>query len=71
MVNNEDRCTLNARIAKVIVSRTCSEVAIGWLRYEAVRNLSVKQYKKLFCQSLAGSKSFDDLVDELIVKGAK
>lgn len=36
-------------------------------RYEAIRRMSPQEFTELWKRSLAGEKSFDSLVDELIV----
>ena len=71
MLNSEEQYALNVRISNAIALRTSSDLALGWLRYETLRKLNAQQYRELFCHSLIGPKSFDDLVDELFVKGAK
>lgn len=42
-----------------------NELALGWLRYEAVRKLNVVEFANLIDRNLKGER-FDDMVDELI-----
>ena len=44
------------------------ELALGFLRYEALRKLNSRQYEELHKRNLNG-ENFDGMVDELIVKG--
>lgn len=41
------------------------ELALGWLRYEELRKLSVRQFKELNARNLKG-EFFDSMVDELV-----
>lgn len=49
-----------------IANHTPEELALGWLRYEAVRKLNARQFAEL-CQRNLGGKSFDDLVTEAVL----
>ena len=71
MLNSEERYTLNVRVINASALRTSSELALGYLRYEALRKLNVQQYRELFCRHLTGAQTFDDMIDELVVKGTK
>lgn len=42
------------------------ELALGYLRYEMLRQMDVSQFAKLFEQNLSG-KNFDSSIDELII----
>ncbi len=44
-----------------------NELVLGYLRYEALRKLSPRQYGELHKRNLKG-ENFDGMVDELIVK---
>jgi len=44
------------------------ELALGFLRYEALRKLGPRQYTELCRKNIREGKRFDDLVDELITK---
>ena len=46
------------------------ELMITHLRYEALRKLNVQQFSEIFQRNLRGER-FDDLIDELVVKGIK
>lgn len=47
--------------------RTTDELAIGFLRYEALRKLTPAQYADLHKRNLKGER-FDDMVDALVLK---
>ena len=47
--------------------RTIHELALGFLRYEALRKCNPMTFQDLFLQNLHGAR-FDDLVDELITR---
>lgn len=49
------------------VANSASELALGYLRYEALRKLGPAAYKELHRRNLAGER-FDDMVDELVRK---
>lgn len=70
MFNGEARYARNVRVINAIALRTSSELALGYLRYEALRNLNARELGDLHKRNMSG-ENFDDLVDELIVKGAK
>lgn len=53
------------KIIKTIQGRALSDLAVGFLRYEALRKLKPYQFEALHKRNLAG-EFFDDMVDELI-----
>ena len=50
--------------------KTTDELALGYLRYEAVRKLSARGFADLCARNLKGER-FDDMVDELVLKESK
>ena len=58
---------IDRKIRDLIVEKNQEELTLGFLRYEALRKLNVKQYSDLVKNNLAG-KNFDELVDELVRK---
>ena len=66
-MNQQQTEILRARMAEVISERAVEELALGWLRYEALRKLNPRQYSDLSKENLTG-RAFDDLVDEMITK---
>ena len=54
-------------LLQCISERNPVELAIGFLRYEALRKLRSHQFKQLCERNLSGV-FFDDMVDELIEK---
>ncbi len=59
---------LNSKIREVKWERTVEELALGWLRYEALRKVTPWSYAELNKQNLVTRRAFDDLVDEMITK---
>lgn len=47
--------------------RTVPDLALGYLRYEALRRLHPPEYKALHEKNLAGQR-FDDMVDDLVIE---
>jgi hypothetical protein len=50
---------------KVFNEKSLTEVARGWLRYEAIRKLNPRQFDELYRRNLAG-ENFDAMVDQLL-----
>lgn len=59
--------TLEQKVQESMKFLVPAESALGWLRYEALRKLNHRQYKKLCDENFKG-RAFDELVDELILK---
>ena len=59
---------LTKAVNKVIAERTPDELALGWLRYEALRKLNPRQYGELHARNLAG-ENFDAMVTAIVAKG--
>lgn len=57
--------SLLARLA--VANHTPEELALGYLRYEAVRRMNPRTFGELHRRNLSGS-FFDDLVDEILSK---
>lgn len=49
----------------VISNHTSEELALGYLRYEAIRRLSPRTFGELYKLNLSGH-CFDDLVDDVL-----
>lgn len=69
-LNNEQRGNLLLLAHNVHHNRPWEDVAAGYLRYEALRKLNVPAFRELFCQHLVSGRPFDEMVDELVLKGA-
>ena len=52
------------KINDAIANRTNEELALGYLRYEALRKVSPRQFSELHARNLAG-ENFDDMVTRL------
>ncbi len=50
--------------------RRDDELALGWLRYEALRTLKPYEFDTLWKRNIKGER-FDDMVDELVKQKAK
>ncbi len=62
--------TLDELIEKAIDDNMQKRLALGFLRYEAVRKLDARQYTDLQRRSLNGER-FDKMIDELIIKNER
>jgi hypothetical protein len=56
--------TIDDLVRQTIAERTVEELAVGWLRYEAIRKLFPAEFMTLHHRNLKGER-FDDMVDEL------
>ena len=61
-----DVCYLTGQVAEL--ERANQLFRIGYLRYEALRKLNVRQFAELFARNIRG-ELFDTLVDELVNDG--
>ena len=57
-----ENVNLNNKIKLAISNHTPEDLAIGYLRYEAVRRMNPRTFSEIWRQSLRGI-SFDDIVD--------
>ena len=55
------------KLLNVLATNTAPELAIGWLRYEAVRKLNMVEYGALLVRNLDG-ENFDVMVDKLVAE---
>lgn len=62
---------ISKKIEMAIHCRNPRDLALGWLRYEALRKLGPKRFAELCERNIKDGERFDDMVDELIVKGDK
>ena len=56
------------KFTKAIMQNTNAALAIGYIRYEAVRALNTRRFAALNSLNMQGQR-FDDLVDRLIEEG--
>lgn len=61
---------INRQIKGRIYSEPAALLALGWLRYEALRRLTRLEADKLQARAIAG-ENFDDMIDDLIAKNPK
>jgi hypothetical protein len=59
---------MDQKIHEVFETRTPIEMAIGWLRYEALWKLTPREHAELRERNLKG-ENFDVMVDELVERG--
>ncbi len=57
--------TLEHKVEKVLYTCQSKELALGYLRYEALRKLNPRQFKEIHLRNIKGER-FDDMVDNLI-----
>ena len=65
----EETTKLTELTRKALLKNNAPELALGYLRYEALRRLTPRQFSELNARNLKG-ENFDRMVDELIVKNA-
>jgi len=59
--------TLELLVARAIAEYDVKELALGFLRYEALRRMNPNQFKEIHKRNLAGER-FDDIVTEELLK---
>lgn len=64
-MTTEQRRQFNRHFDVAIRDKAKIEMAVGYLRYEALRRLNPTQFAELHRRNLAGER-FDDIVDEMI-----
>lgn len=65
-MTSEDAKKIDREIARCMSGVHPEELALGYLRYEALRRLTPREFTKLYKRNLA-SNPFDDLVDALVL----
>ncbi len=55
---------MNRNLENVLSYRNARELAIGYLRYEALRKLNPRQFAEICLKNLQG-ENFDALIDKL------
>ena len=68
-LSNEQRGNLLLLAHDVHHNRPWDELALGYLRYEALRKLNCHEVEDLHKRNMYGD-NFDDMVDELVLRGA-
>ena len=63
----EQKQTLQRKASEAMESKNIAELTQGYLRYEALRKLTPRQFKGFNDIHLDG-KNFDEMVDELVVQ---
>jgi hypothetical protein len=58
--------SLDRLVRLCVANRTPEELALGWLRYEAVRKMNPRQFGEM-CKRNLGGEFFDDLVTEAVL----
>ena len=63
--------TLHQLVQIVVRNHTPEELALGYLRYEALRRMSPRTFRDIYQRNLYG-RDFDELMDEaLLTDGTK
>jgi hypothetical protein len=60
------RTPLQRKVSKAVKANNPKELALGFVRYEAVRRLGPQKFQEIHSQSIAGGRRFDELIDEII-----
>jgi hypothetical protein len=66
----EQNQIFNKEVEDALALEAKYRLAVGYLRYEALRQLNPTQFAELYSRYLAGAQ-FDNMVDELVVKNAE
>ena len=69
-LNAQQLATLDRTVAKAVAEHNEVELALGWVRYEALRRVTVRQFAQMADLCLKG-RSFDGQVDELVARGGE
>lgn len=62
--------SLGKKVRLAVAGNNVEELALGFLRYDALRKLNARQYAEICRRNLAGER-FDDMVTEMVVKGVQ
>lgn len=54
-------------VCDLAVKHSKYDLALGYLRYEALRTLSVQKFSELYQRNLKG-ENFDEMIDEMIIE---
>ena len=57
---------LDQLVSLVAANHPAQELALGWLRYEVIRNMNPRDFAALWKRNLSG-ETFDDLVTEAML----
>ena len=60
------RPSCDALVQLCVSNHTPQELALGWLRYEAVRKMNPRQFGEV-CKRNLGGEFFDDIVTEFVL----
>lgn len=55
------------RLTSLMNDRSSLELAVGFLRYEALRKLNPRQYSEICARNLKG-ENFDTMIDDLLTE---
>ena len=64
-MTTEQTIAYQYKLSDAKLANSVDELAIGWMRYKALRALTPVQYTCLHERNLSGER-FDDMVDELV-----
>lgn len=66
-MTTEQTIWFNYKLCDAKLGYSSDELAIGWLRYEALRKLTPSKFADLHKRNINGER-FDDMVDELVAE---
>ena len=65
-MTNEQKQRLQQKASSAMESKNIAELTQGYLRYEALRKLNLRQLRELHSRNFLG-ENFDGMADELVV----
>ena len=65
MTKEEQTIWFNYALSDAKLANSVDELAIGWMRYKAIRALTPLKFTDLVRRNLAGER-FDDMVDAMV-----
>lgn len=67
-MTDDDKDKLWEAIDKAASKQAYAELSLGWMRYEAVRKLSAREFADIFQRVVREGTFFDDIIDALILE---
>lgn len=66
-MNQDQKQTLQRKASAAMESNNIAELTQGYLRYEALRKLTITQFENLCIRNVNG-ENFDEMVDQLVIQ---
>lgn len=55
----------------VRLTHTDEDLALGYLRYETIRKLNIREFSELHRRNINSGENFDEIVDDLVTRNNK